>query len=177
MIKWAPFKLDSVEYDLSHLHPHQVEYIQPSANGKPEKKYTVDVCYSLHCFTKQKDPAAPQPELDYGDTREIRTFNLKRYKLSKQLPGLIQNLNAKKCMHTGKGNYLVIEVIDPAGKPENYEVYFEVSRPKSMSLRIFVQSAYVRDENHTSSTPRTKKISLFVLLHNTSCCKPIKIPQ
>jgi hypothetical protein len=174
MIAWGAFKYQEVEYDLSHLHPSQVRYIQPGKIGQPERIFTVDVSYSLHCFTNQLDFS--DPHLNYSDARETRTFNFERYELSKQLPQIIQELNFKNCMHTGKGNFFVVEVVTSSGVKENYEVYFEVKHSKTKGVaHLYVQSAYIRDLVHSNRPPATKKISLYVILHNKLAGKPIKI--
>ena len=177
MIAWEAFKHQGIEYDLSHLHPSRIQYVQPKKADQPERTYTVEVCFSLHCFSKKLEPTA-DPLLNYGDARETRTFDINRYGLSKQLPQIIQGLNLKKCMHTGKGNFFVIEVTTPNGVREDYEVYFEVERSTTKGVvRLFVQSAYVRDQGHCNRPPSTKPISLFVILHNKLAGKPIKIQR
>jgi|CXWL01.1.fsa_nt_gi hypothetical protein len=142
MIAWEAFNYQGVEYDLTHLHPCRLQYIQSAKSGQPERTYTVEVCYSLHCFSKTLSTAA-DPHLNYSDARETRTFDLERYKLSKQLPQIIQDLSSKRCMHTGKGNFFVVEVVTSSGAKEDYEVYFDVqnSSAKGVIARLFVQSA------------------------------------
>ncbi len=173
MIVWAAFTHNDIKYDLSHLHPTKNLYIQAGKDGKPEQKYWVEVCYSLHCFSQKREPI-PDTSLNYSDAKETRTFDFTRYELSKQLPNIIQNLHQKKCMHTGKGNFFLIEVIMPNGEKADYEVYFDIQRANGKA-RLFVQSAYVRDIAHGNKTKTTKKISLFVILHNRLTGKPINI--
>lgn len=177
MIFWEKFIHIGVEYDLSHLHPCEIQYIQQGTDKQKENKYVVEVCYSLHCFSKTKEANA-DPLLDYSDRRETRTFSFVRYELSKKLPQIIKDLDTKKCMHTSKGNFYVIEVTMPNGIKEEYEVYFEVKRTTRKGVaRLFIQSAYVRDNEHGNRSSSTKKISLFVILHNKLAGKEIKIPQ
>ncbi|MDP2805446.1 MAG: hypothetical protein Q8O24_05835 [Gallionellaceae bacterium] len=177
MIAWVAFTYKEVEYDLSHLHPVLIEYVQPGKAGLPAKNYAVEVCYSLHCFSKSLE-ANSDPLLNYSDARETRTFDFDRYELSKLLPQIIHSLNTKKCMHTGKGNFFVVEVITPNGNTEDYEIYFDVQRTgKSGVARLFIQSAYVRDPAHGNRLSTTKKISLFVILHNKLTGKSIKVQR
>lgn len=178
MIAWKEFNHQGYVYDLSHLHPTQIQYVQPKTDTQPERVYTVEVCYSLHCFSKTLEPTA-DPRLNYSDARETRSFNIERYELSKKLPQIIRELNLKKCMHTGKGNFYVIEVTMPNGVKEDYEVYFEVKpSPTGKGIaRLFVQSAYVRDARHGNRLQATKKISLYVILNHRLTGKQIKIPQ
>lgn len=178
MIHWEAFQYQGTKYDLSHLHPTLVEYIQPAQANNPARSYTVKVFYSLHCFSKSLEPTADR-FLDYSDARETRSFDFGRYHLSKQLPQIIKELNIKKCMHTGKGNFFVIEIIMPNGFKDDYEVYFDVKRSSTTDavLLLFVQSAYVRDLTHKNRSATTKKISLYTILNNRLTDKPIKIPQ
>jgi hypothetical protein len=178
MIAWEAFYHQGREYDLSHLHPSTIQYIQPEKGDNPERIFTVQVSYSLHCFSKKLINGA-DPRLHYSDARETRTFDFVRYELSKKLPEIIKGLNVKNCMHTGKGNYFVIEVMMPNGVKDDYEVYFEIKRSRSASgvANLYVQSAYVRDTIHSNRPPPTKKISLYVILNNTLAGKPIKVPK
>ena len=72
------------------------------------------------------------PELIYptdsGIARDVREFDFDRYELSKDLPGLIRALADKRCKHTGKGNYLRVELIDSEGATKDYEIYFTVTK-------------------------------------------------
>jgi len=177
MIAWEAFKHQGVEYDLSHLHPALIQYVQSGTASQPEKIYTVEVFYSLHCFSKTLEPTA-DPRLNYSDARETRTFDFRRYEFSKQLPQILQDLHSKRCMHTDKGNFFVIEIISANGATEDYEVYFDVQRSnKNGVARLFVQSAYVRDPAHGGGLSSTKKISLFVILTNRLAGKPIKVQR
>lgn len=176
MINWEAFRYKGTEYDLSHLHLTTIEYIQPAQDGRPERIYTVDIHYSLHCFSKTLETAA-DPLLNYSDARETRSFDFERYHLSKQLPSIIKSLSIKKCMHTSKGNFFVIDVVTSNGVKEDYEVYFEVKRSaKKGRAFLFVQSAYIRDRRHGNRSAPTKKISVYVILHNILAGKPIRIP-
>lgn len=175
MKRWRSFECNKNKYDLSHLYPMQVTYIQPAIDGKAERRYLADVCFSLHCFTKALDAALP--EFNYSSSQETRTFDISRYELSKQLPQIVRSLDKLKCLHTGKNNFFVIEVIDAAGKKADYEVYFDVYPSKTAGkLHIFVQSAYIRDKKH-GNRPRNKKINFFIILHNRLAGKVIKAPQ
>lgn len=177
MIAWEPFKHGGNIYELSHLHPSIIQFIQPETAGQPTKTYTVEVCYSLHCFSKGVG-AIQDPQLDYSDARETRSFDFLRYELSKQLPGIIQGLNLRKCMHTGNGNFFVVEIVLPNGIKQEYEVYFDVQRGSAADVaHLFVQSAFVRDPENANKRKSTKRISLYVILNNRLAGKPIKMPH
>ena len=110
----------------------------------------------------------------YSDSRETRVFDFVRYELSKQLPQIIQSLDKRKCYHTGKGNYFTVDIQDVG----EYDVYFKVARSsKRGSLTLFVQSAYVRDQNHAENRPRKKPIRFSIIAYNTLMGKGIKQPK
>ncbi|OZB05561.1 MAG: hypothetical protein B7X54_05035 [Idiomarina sp. 34-48-12] len=112
----------------------------------------------------------------YADSRETRIFCFDRYQLSFLLPDIVKVINQKKCFHTGKGNFFIIEVPNNDGKPLEYEIYFNVARANGGRFRLFVESAFVRDDEHQSSQPKKNKINFFVIAHNRQKNKPIK-PQ
>lgn len=165
---------DGVTYDLSHLHPLCLNFIQPAKGVDLEKSYAVSVTFSLHCFTEKHNPNLIG--LNYASKKEIRSFSFQRYQLSLQLPSIIQKLASNKCLHSGKGNFFVIQIVDNNGVKQNYEVYFEVNKSKTekMSLDLIVQSAYIRDKNH-NNVPKNKPIGFFVILNNRLTGKVIKI--
>lgn len=181
MIAWVPFTHNAVTYDLSHLHPSKATVTQNATADKPERVFNLVVFYSLHCFTRGiAKGESPNPDLCYGDSRETRIFDFRRYELSKRLPQIIAELAQRKCYHTGKGNFFIVELVDAAsGSSEEYEVYFEASRSSTRGLlNVFVQSAYVRDQGHLSARPAPRKpIRIEILLHNVQAGKPIKMPR
>ena len=99
-----------------------------------------------------------------------------RYELSKLLPDIITTLLERKCYHTGKGNFLTVEIITEEGRHQNYEIYFVVSRSKLGILTLYIQSAYLGDKIHPAKNSRIKKIGFNVILFNTLRNKPIKPP-
>jgi len=111
-------------------------------------------------------------ELVYSDSREKRIFCFSRYTLSYLLPDIAKQINCKTCFHTGKGNFFTIETPNQ----QEYEIYFKVSKSDNGFLRLFIESAYVRDNLHKSSQPKKKKISFYVIAHNVQANKEIKIP-
>jgi hypothetical protein len=179
MIKWKSFAFEGTVYDLTHLHPKRLNYRQAAAGDKPERVYTVDVTFSLHCFTRGIKPGEqPHPSLLYADSRECRVFDFRRYTLSRELPVIVDELHRRKCYHSGKGNFFVVELVTNEGERLDYEIYFEASRsPRKGVLNLYVQSAYVRDEAHRGNRPKKKPIGFTVILFNVLNNKPIRIPQ
>ena len=181
MIAWVPFTHNGITYDLSHLHPQTTTITQSATAGKPERVFNLVVFYSLHCFTRAiANWEVPDPALYYSDSRETRIFDVSRYELSKRLPQIIAELAQRKCYHSGKGNFFVVELVDAAsGAREEYEVFFTASRSSTRGLlNLFVQSAYIRDQGHLSARPAPRKpIRIEILLHNIQAGKPIKEPR
>jgi hypothetical protein len=177
-VQWRAFRYGQNTYDLTHLHPRQVIYLQQAKEDKPERRYKVDVTFTLHCFTRGlKSGEQPDNALLYSDPRETRVFDFRRYSLSLQLPGIIDTLLEQKCFHTGQSNFFTVKLIDENGTPVEYEVFFKAYKPeKKRPLTLIVESAYVRDEGH-SKRPAAKAIGFHVILFNTVNNKPIKIPK
>ena len=178
MIAWRPFVLEGKTYDLAHLHPQIITYVQPAKGGQPERKYEVQVIYSLHCFTRGLRPEEDMQEpMAYADSRETRLFDEQRYMCSQQLPALVKALPMATCYHTNHGNFFTIKMLNPGtGQAESYEVYFEASRSSVPGrLNLFVQSAYTRDRAHPNR-PKRKKINFFVILYNVLHGRAIKPP-
>jgi hypothetical protein len=152
----------------------------PASNPrKPARRYSVEVNFSLHCFTRGlAQNEQPDQTQVYADSREGRIFDFQRYELSKLLPDIVQGLPERKCYHSGKGNFFTVAAAGGEGQAIEYDIFFEVSRSaeKRGVIKLFVQSAYVRDAQHDSNRPRRKPIGFYVILFNTLTSKPIKIP-
>ena len=92
--------------------------------------------------------------------------------LSKRLPGIIETMAHRKCFHTGRGNFVTVEVIREDGVPVNYHVFFTASKStRKGRINIYIQSAYV-PEKRVGTT--SKPIRFLVILHNTLNQLPIK---
>ncbi len=96
MIAWHPFLVGEATYDLSHLHPRRIEFVQPAKGDVPERSYQVQLIYGLHCFTRSPaQDEAVDPAWHYGDSRETRIFCPRRYAMSRLLPGIVEGLAAR----------------------------------------------------------------------------------
>jgi hypothetical protein len=165
MIKWRPYSLNGVVYDLTHLHPTTVKYTQDQKDGARE--YTVDVAFGLHCFTRgAADGEIVDPKAQYADAKESRVFDKDRYELSKRLPDLVKALSTAKCYHTDRGNFFTVDIIREENKILQYEVYFTIFLSGTGTLVLRVQSAYVRDSKHRVNR-KGKSVRFFILLFNT----------
>ena len=179
MIKWSPFQYRGTTYDLSHLHPFQMTVSQPATQNKPERHYKIQVFFSLHCFTKsKKGEINVDKDLICSDNREDRIFDFKRYELSKNLRNIVQKIGQKRCLHTGHGNYFIIEILNEQQEKIQYEVYFKLSRGKKL-LNLYIESAYPRsnDAAHKSGHKKKKPIRFTVLAYNIQVGKKIKVPK
>lgn len=179
MVQWRSFEYGGVVYDLSHLHPKIVHYEQPAKGDKPARRYTVNVIFGLHCFTRGlQEGETPDRSLLYADSREERIFDFLRYELSKCLPEIIEDLPQRKCYH-GNDNFFTVEMLNPKdGSAIEYDVFFVVSRSsKKGVLNLYVQSAYMRDRQHASNRPRFKPIGFHIILFNTLNNRPLRPPR
>ena len=167
---WNDFHHKEQVYSLSHLCEFEWTYTQAAKGANPERKYKFTVEFGLHCFTyapnKNKGETLNSfpKDLNYSDSRETRIFCFKRWKLSFRLQDIAKDISQKHCYNTGKGNFFTIELINEnTGDVEEYEIYFKVSRDKKGWLRLFVQSAYIRDQSHGTTQPDKKKIGFFII--------------
>ncbi len=178
-MEWNPFTHGATTYDLAHLHNLEFDLVQPARKDKPERIYPITVEFSLHCFAKTTK-AGDDPSLAYSDSRETRTFCFERYALSHQLPAIMRSLDARICRHTRHGNFVTIDLTLQSGEHVEYEVYFAPSKTTAdgkKRIKLYVQSAYVRDEESADYRPRpvnSRKIKIHTIAHNTLHNKPIK---
>jgi hypothetical protein len=178
-MQWKPFQFRGKIYDLSHLHPRSVIYEQPPKGDAPAHMYKVDVIFGLHCFTRGvKADERFDPALMYSDDRETRIFDFIRYGLSVRLPEIVNKLPARKCYHTGKGNFFTVEIAREDGEVAEYDVFFVASRSSTRGrINLYVQGAYLRDPEHAANRPTRKPVGFYVILFNTLNRKPIRLPR
>lgn len=175
-------------WSLLHLRPisHQLEIPGLADQGMGE--VTLAVEYSSHCVSYGPKQGT---ELDFDhmghdhlliDHRGIRrAFCPGRHKLSVQLPLIIASLPGRQCLFTGHSNWLTIEG-NQFGYPEGsrYEVYFNLRRDSPRTLKLYVESAYVRDPSHPSNRPtalkRHEKIKGWLLMLKKLRNEPIRRP-
>ncbi len=153
--------------------------MQEAKGDKPARAYAVEVHFSLHCFTRGFKPdQIPDPALLYSDDREVRIFDAYRWRLSHNLPRIVEGLMGRKCFHTGYGNFLTVEILNPQDRTiVKYEVFFEVSRSTRRGiLNLFIQSAYVREGADAGKRRHNPPIRFSFILHNTINNIAIKIP-
>ena len=177
-MRWATFSHEGKQFELCHLHPKTVSYMQPAKGTSPPRVYKVEVIFSMHCFTRGIENETPDAALLYSDSRETRIFDFKRYALSHRLPAIVDTLMTRQCFHTERGNFFTIEITNEQGDTTEYEIYFTASKAaKAGVINLFVQSAYSRDSAHKSNRPQRKPIGFAVILYNTLNKIPIKVPK
>jgi len=172
-LKWKPFTYQNETYSLGHVHPFEFDFIREAVEGKPERKYTICVSFSMHCFTRGKGDEETEQQLIYEDKREQRIFCFERYELSKGLREIIGNLS--NCFHTRHGHYFTIEMVDLDGIIREYEIFFDLTKAKQKShLDLRVRSAYIPHKR--KPTKKKHKVKFKTLVVNTALGKSIKAP-
>lgn len=152
--------------DFSHLQPFKFEFFSNNAN----KILRVHVTYSNHCFTQGYEESKyteGEPIFDERTSRP-RIFCPIRYKLSKELPRIICELNDSKIKvfeTTSERNWTFSKKIDDPKGP--YHVFFEIKRASKeqtnfQELNLTVESAYHEDPE--KGPPNVKGSMKFHLL-------------
>lgn len=176
-MQWKDFQLGDELYSLSHLHPFTFKVVVPASEKMPERSYDLNVIFSLHCFTRscREDEELP-PDLAYSDNRETRIFDIDRYQLSMELPGIVRGLAERKCYHDKHGNFYVFEIRDGDGSIKYYSVFFSVTKSgKKSGLNLFISTAHLRPEPPYAKAK--KPIRFRIILHNVAVGKPIARPR
>lgn len=180
-MKWKLFKYGGKTYDLSHLDSFSWIYeVMHGSDQQASKKYSINVNFSMHCFTKQPlhDQASCNSDLFYKEPKEDnRIFCFERYELSKKLPEIIKNLDHRNCWHTHHGHFFTIDLLDQSGDSREYEIYFDVHKSNRGWLTLVVKSAYVRDQKHGTTQPRKRKIRFSVIVKNKYENKKLRPPR
>lgn len=174
-IAWLAFTLSEKVYELNHLHPSTKNLVIPTKGNMPERKLTLAVSYSLHCFTRRiKEGEVVSNELWYSDSRESRVFDENRWKLSFHLPQIISTLEKRKCLHTGREEFVTVQIVHEGVELE-YAVFFTVtkSNKSGIDLNLFINSAHER----TEPLRYTKPIRFQFIALNRYLRKPIKPPS
>lgn len=173
-LAWEMHCMDEQEYTLDHLHPYLWEITVPATSKHPARSLQVRVSYSLHCFTRSSKEGEIVPgDAWYSDNRESRVFDVLRWELSKYLPEIIATLEKRRCLHTGREEFVTVEVLHEE-RTLDYAVFFTVTKGKKSGadLNLFVNSAHERAE----SIQHKKPIRFHVILLNRYMGKPIKPP-
>lgn len=143
--RWPPHNLNGVRHDLSHLHPFRFNLKMSAAGNHPARDIDIRVAFSSHCFTQKCLDGTHDSAFSAAHDR--RRFCLERYALSMQLPDIIRDLDRRKCYFNFKNsrqrNYITLDVLDGAGAPTEYLVFFDVRHAgEDQAVLVFVQSAF-----------------------------------
>lgn len=172
---WTTFSCGGIIYDLSHLRTFTTKFTRPSQKDKPAESYSVNISFSHHCFTRglPAEGEAYEAMLRFDVDGDERLFDMRRWRLSRKLPNIIERLSEHKCFQTKHSNYFIISGIDDNGTAVEYEVFFRVWKPGKGRINLHVESAYVRETDFKTSKPKGMPIGLFVILSNTLNNRPI----
>lgn len=180
--------IGGVQHSLAHLQPFSYT-VQITDAKMVVTPISVAVEFSSHCVSK--GPKDGQT-LDFSQTgyeplvidhRHIkRRFLPARYEASVVLPKILQSLDERPCLFTKGNNFLTIEMKEVIpGYPDGtqYEVYFNVKQSGAASVAVYVESAFVRDEDADNDRYKFKKddrIKGWRLLLNRGLGRPVKRP-
>lgn len=138
-------------YDLTHMRGPTFELAIAATPRYPALTLHIEVVFTSHCvsFGPKDNEVLDFDTLGHDrlilDHRDVpRAFCFDRYRWSLSLPELIRTLDGHHCHFTGYGNWLVIRAIDDQGHEVDYEIYFQLRRHGEDTLRMVVESAYVR---------------------------------
>jgi len=179
--------VDGICCSLTHLQDTEYRLRIPASGKYPELAIVLFVIFSSHCISWGPSLGEQVDFSVMGEDRRIideqgihRCFDPIRYALSLHLPRIFKTFAERECLFTGRRNWLTVEVLDAAGKPQEYEIFFRIFRQSSRVLRIFVDSAYVRDPHRSYKQPtppmRRAKISAKVLMAKTLRGESVKRP-
>lgn len=151
LIKFPAFHHDGTVYDLSHLDPSVVYYVQAGTDTVAAKVYKVNVIYTQHCFTRDLPRAGPYDKtLVHRDGKEVRLFDVARWELSKLLPGIVRTLAERSCQHAKENNFVTVEAVTEESKAVEYDIFFVASKAMRPGfINLVIQSAYIREQKQT----------------------------
>ena len=180
--------IDGQRYELAHLLGGILSIEIPASGKHPAIKANIAVEYTSHCVSYGPIDGAPQfdfavlgPARRVLDHREIeRVFCFDRHRWSLHLPGVIEQLERHTCYFTGRDNWMVMEVINDEGQRAEYEIFFRMRRgDEPNTLRLVVESAYVRDPNRGGpGIPRNRRgrVRFVMMVAKTLRGEPLRDP-
>lgn len=168
-VVWVDHAQNGVTYSMKHLHPAYITFDAEAQGDRPALSIRVRVEYSHHCFSQDpsKVDAFDAEHLYHWAARpeDARVFCPLRWEASKELPGLIHRLDERNCYPTRKENYFAVKRDHPSG---HYVMYFRAERrfTGGADVRLFVESAYHRDDMDLTIT-KAEKTSIIDILVNS----------
>ncbi len=181
-------EVEGVRHSLEHLRPFvYVVHIEEPTNVVTAVHVSVE--FSSHCVSKGPrkgqhfDFSALSHSVLVIDERRVwRRFQAERHAASTVLPDIIRTLAKRPCLFASQTNFLTMELREliPGYSPgTQYEVYFNVKHQSHLEVLVFVESAYVRDEDSDNDPFKFKKddrIKGWRLLLNRGRGKPVRRP-
>lgn len=165
MAYWPPHIINGRELDLLHLEPFILRCPVPVGPGNP-LHLQINVRFSCHCFSEAFDPARHDPGVIVMDHKTPRAFDLRRYELSRFLPGLVGAFPERKVHQTyERRNYCYFQALAECDG-QIYEVFFNIRRAaagESHHLNLFVESAYPSEVLHAAKRPNAIRFSILAL--------------
>lgn len=149
--------------DLTHLNP----FTMLLESRLARRELRVHVTFSNHCFSRSYELGSDERAIIDAAAARPRTFCPIRYRLSRQLPHIIETFNhpqTKVWETASERNWCYsITIEGPAGP---YHIFFEVRRASRdkrqwQDLNLVVESAYHQDDK---ARPNLKGPMGFVLL-------------
>jgi hypothetical protein len=171
LIKFPAFHHAGTVYDLSHLDPSVVQYVQAGTDKEAAKVYKVNVIYTQHCFTRDIPQSGSYDKtLTCKDGRELRLFDVPRWELSKRLPGIVRALAERPCQHAKENNFVTVEAVTEEGEAVEYDIFFVASKAMRPGfINLVIQSAYVREEKQTG-----KRVGFLKILYSALSGKKLR---
>ena len=165
---WKSYQYNGQTLSFDHLTACKHEF----THQKRDEKYTLYFTFSHHTFTRKKanNESPNQSEFYPFPPKDLRIFDLERYKLSKHLPEIVKTMPSQFFYHGGYSRYCSCKITTDDGTEIYYQVVYRVWR-KQGKMRFHVESAYPLPEKPS----KVKKVDFWVICYNLS--KGKKLPQ
>ena len=155
------------EYSLEHLQPRTFSY-NIKVNKEP-KIITLGILFSPHCYTRTKDDTDPPDSVILEENRkggriEQRVFCPHRWKFSKQLPEIIEQLHHKGCLIGGNGEIFYRQEGAPSqGAHDGWYICARLNASaKHQNLTMSIRSVHYR--NNRPADIRGRGITKFYVV-------------
>lgn len=170
---WPPLSINGQIIDLDHLEPFQLDFdVQ-----KIDRKLSINVVFSNHCFTDHYDPAVHASSEIVMDHLKERVFCPTRYGLSTNLPEMIRSLPTAPVWQTRhERNYVhFIQVEDQLGT--SYPMFFTLKKERrsACQLMMMVESAYpLPNTDMKALIEKSNKVAFPILCVKVFQDKPLQ---
>ncbi|TXR54169.1 heat-shock protein [Reinekea thalattae] len=156
--QWKNFNIGNHKYNLQHLNACKHHFDHPERN----ESYTLFFTFSHHVFTRSiKAVENVKTDQIYPYPSDQRAFDLARFKLSKHLPNIIQNLPDQFFYHGGYSRYCSCKLTQENGTSIEYQVVYRTWKTRG-KMRFHIESAYPLQ----APLGKVKKVNFWVICHN-----------